>query len=192
MSVVEFAARRSCDSPEWYTPSRFVEAARTVMGGIDLDPASHEEANRTVKATKFYDEQMDGLSQPWTGRVFLNPPGGKRGAQSLVSLFWGYLMREWFHGRVEQAVWIGYSLEQLQTLQRASSKHPIDFAMCIPSARIAFVENKAKRAERMAKLVSAGKTPNEKSHPSHSNYITYIGQNADEFRRVFSAFGVTR
>lgn len=53
MSSVDFAARHSMDSPEWYTPSPFVEAAREVMGGIDLDPASHEEANRIIKAARY-------------------------------------------------------------------------------------------------------------------------------------------
>jgi hypothetical protein len=34
---------------EWYTPARFVDATRTVLGKIDLDPCSCEAAQETVK-----------------------------------------------------------------------------------------------------------------------------------------------
>lgn len=185
-ATLEFAARHSCDSPEWYTPSPFVEAAREVMGGIDLDPASHEEANRTVKASKFYTAEDDGLKQEWRGRVFLNPPGG------LVKEFWLKLIDS---TAVEQAIWIGYSLEQLQTLQQTGRQgmvSPLYFPMCVTAKRIAFVENEAKRAVRVEKLTQAGKKPNAKSSPSHSNYIIYIGPRVNVFRDIFSQFGVTR
>jgi hypothetical protein len=182
MSTQVFAARHSMDSDSWYTPSPFVEAARDVMGGIDLDPASHEEADRTVKAKRFYTAEDDGLAQPWKGRIFLNPPGG------LVTEFWQALMRAWSNRDIEQAIWIGYSLEQLQTLQGCEWT-PLDFPLCVTSRRIAFVENEAKRALRIEKLKAAGKAPNLKSSPSHSNYITYLGPNPSKFITVFCAFG---
>lgn len=178
----EFAARHSMDSPEWYTPEPFVEAARRVMGAIDLDPASHEEANRTVKAAKYYTEAENGLMQEWRGRVFLNPPGG------LVGEFWKKLITS--HD-VPEAIWIGYSLEQLQTLQCVGAgMTPLDWSMCIPNRRIAFVENEAKQAQRFAKLIAVGKKPNPKSSPSHANYITYVGHDHhDKFAAEFSKFG---
>ena len=55
--------------------------------------------------------------------------------------------------------------------------------------RIAFIENEAKKAERIAKMLAAGKQPKEKSSPSHSNYITYLGPHTKQFYQVFSAFG---
>jgi hypothetical protein len=39
---------------EWYTPGDIIEAARAVLGGFDLDPASSEIANRTVRAARFF------------------------------------------------------------------------------------------------------------------------------------------
>ena len=54
---------------EWFSPPEIVEAARIVMGGIDLDPASCEVANAIVKATHFFSIRDDGLSREWSGKV---------------------------------------------------------------------------------------------------------------------------
>lgn len=178
MSPPAFAARHSMDSAEWYSPAPYVDAAREVMGGIDLDPASHEDANQIVQAPRFYTANYDGLSKPWFGRIFLNPPGG------LVDVFWMALMTAWLHKDIEQAVWIGYSLEQLQTLQMLQGggwRTPLNFPICVPKRRIAFVESEAKKAAR--------KKPNQRSSPSHGNYVTYLGDQNEKFAEVFGKFG---
>lgn len=180
-----FAGRHSCDSPEWYTPIPIVDAARRVMGRIDLDPASHPEANAHIRARRIYTEDDNGLILPWRGRIVNNPPGG------LVADFWAKLLYEFAHGRTREAIWIGYSLEQLQSLQRCPGigRFPFDFPMCIPRDRLAFIENRAKRRARFRELRALGKVPTKRSQPSHGNYVTYLGANRAAFRREFSQFG---
>lgn len=56
---------------EWYTPSKYIEAARAVMGSIDLDPATTEQANKTICAKKYYTRETNGLLQEWHGNVWL-------------------------------------------------------------------------------------------------------------------------
>lgn len=168
-------------SASWYTPPAYIEAARTVMGAIDLDPASHPDANAMVGAPRFFTEADDGLRQSWDGRVFVNPPGG------FVGLFWKKLIGE---PGVDQAIWIGYSLEQLQTLQRVgAARTPLDCPLCFPSRRIAFIENAAKQETRLAQLRAQQKRVTTASRPSHANYIAYIGPHVHQFADVFAAFG---
>lgn len=59
---------------DWYTPLKYIDAARTVMGSIDTDPASSELAQQTVQATKFYTQETNGLLAEWSGNVWMNPP----------------------------------------------------------------------------------------------------------------------
>jgi DNA N-6-adenine-methyltransferase (Dam). len=58
---------------EWYTPPDIIERARVCLGGIDLDPASSEVAQRWIKADTYYTADMPA-THAWAGRVWLNPP----------------------------------------------------------------------------------------------------------------------
>jgi hypothetical protein len=182
------AARHTMADPDWYTPQNLVEAARAAMGGIDLDPATEPEANVIIRATNYFTHDTDGLKHPWAGRVFLNPPGG------LVDQFWAKLEREYRRGEVTAAIWIGYSLEQLQTLQNAAvDRTPLDYPLCFTKRRIAFIENTAKREARWQKW-QANEDLNkpkwkEKGSPSHGNYICYLGRTPDRFAAAFGEFG---
>jgi len=84
---------------EWYTPQEYVDLARNVMGGIDLDPATHEIPQRRIKAEKYFTEKDDGLTKEWHGRVWLNPPY----AATLIYRFVDKLLAEIKAGRVTQA-----------------------------------------------------------------------------------------
>jgi len=68
------------DSDAWFTPVRYIEAARAALGGvIELDPFTCREANRVVGARRFFTAEDDAFKQSWRlprgpRTVFLNPP----------------------------------------------------------------------------------------------------------------------
>lgn len=62
-------------SVEWYTPPEIFEALDLTF---DLDPCSPGQGKSFVPARRHYTAADDGLSSPWTGRVFCNPPYGSQ------------------------------------------------------------------------------------------------------------------
>lgn len=158
--------KHSSASAEHMTPAGVVESARSVLGSIDLDPASTTFANQIVRAKRIYTKHDDGLSKQWRGRVFLNPPGGTldaavRGTRSSQVLWWAKLVEEWESERVTSAIFVGFSLELLQAVQQIDVPHPLDFPCCIPKRRIKFdtLEN--------GRRVSG-------NQPTHSNVIVWL------------------
>lgn len=167
-------ARHSSASVEHYTPEYIIEAARTVLGDIDLDPASCDEAQQYVKAERFFKEADDGLAWEWFGRVFLNPPGGRINGKSSQKVWWAKLAREFVCRRTEAAVFVGFSIEMLQTTQNGLDwPIPAASTFCIPKKRIAY--------RRPGGAVG--------SAPPHASVIVYLGEDQDVFRDVFSEIG---
>ena len=64
----------------WETPPELVAALESVFGRFDLDPcAASADANRArVKARVRLTVSDNGLTVPWRGRVFVNPPYGRQ------------------------------------------------------------------------------------------------------------------
>ena len=149
---------------EWYTPQPFIEAARLVMGAIDLDPASSDVANTVVNAAAYFTAQDDGLSQDWYGRVWMNPPY----AQPLVSQFCAKLRDEYDAGNVTDAIMLVNNATETAWFQRIIGAAS---AVCFPLARVKFW------------------APDRVAAPLQGQAVVYLGDNPAAFIREFAAFG---
>ncbi len=159
----------------WQTPQEIIEASRKLMEFIELDPASDEEANQRVEADVFFFE--DSLNQLWDAETaFLNPPGGRGQPKA----FWNKLLENWKNENIGQAIYIAFSLEQLQQNQSM-----LDFPVCFPNKRLKYVPREGKAAS-----------------PTHASAIVYLPPRAGDsehrfvsklavqkFEDIFSKFG---
>ena len=152
------------DQNDWRTPRKFLDAAREVMGGIDLDPATSKEANETVDATLIYTEDDDGLQQPWKGRVWLNPPYGGN-----ARLFIERLMREYEVGNVTAAC----TLVNSHPTETKWFQQLFDHAICFVAGRIDF----------------GGPSRAVSTTSTHGSAVAYLGKDREKFAKVFSQFG---
>jgi phage N-6-adenine-methyltransferase len=85
------------DSDDWHTPPAIVEAARRVLGRIDLDPFSSDTANRTIKATRYLSKADNALHpRQWTDQpctCWINPPYGRGIVDQAIDRFLAELPR---------------------------------------------------------------------------------------------------
>jgi hypothetical protein len=151
--------------PEWYTPAEYVEAARKVMGGIDLDPASCAEADQVIRADRFYSRDDDGLAHAWAGRVWMNPPF----AQPAVTDFCTKLVEHYTAGDVTAACLLVNNATETRWFQTIAQHAS---ALCFPAGRVSFWY------------------PNEKgSAPLQGQTVVYFGTAPSVFCDVFGPFG---
>jgi hypothetical protein len=97
-------------SDDWHTPLE--QILKPIGLKYDLDPcAPMDRTHYFVEARKIYTKVDDGLSQPWLGLVFMNPPfGGRRGHvpwlqkfldhANGVAIVRAYTSSDWFHDYV--------------------------------------------------------------------------------------------
>lgn len=156
---------KSKKSFEWWTPLHIIEAARAVLNGIELDPASCEAANQIVRASRIYTLADNGLAQSWRARsIWLNPP--YCGQQAL----WvKRLIAEYDAGNVEQAILLVSAATDTAWCQSLLESYPC----CMVKGRINF---------RSPDGTNSGAT--------FGNLLAYCGPNKDRFIEIFSRFGV--
>lgn len=146
---------------EWYTPPKYIEAAREVLGTIDLDPASNDFANQTVKASTYFTEEINGLEQEWFGNVWMNPPY----STALLTKFADKLVES----DISQAIVLVNNATETAWFEKMVSKAS---AILFHKGRIRFV-----------------KRDGEHGAPLQGQAFIYYGDNPERFLEVFSQFG---
>ncbi|MDI6028325.1 DNA N-6-adenine-methyltransferase [Corticibacterium sp. UT-5YL-CI-8] len=150
---------------EWYTPAQYIELARSVMGGFDVDPASNPIAQEKVRAATYYTEETNGLDKPWNGRVWLNPPY----AQPAISHFADKTVEEVQAGRCVEAVVLTHNYTDTGWFQKLAK---VASAICFTKGRIRFESPSG-----------------EKASPTQGQAFFYFGSNAIKFAEVFRDTG---
>jgi hypothetical protein len=154
---------------EWYTPKYYVELARLVLGGIDLDPASNATAQAWIQATHYYTEADNGLLQHWRGRVFLNPPYGKTAGKSNMELWAKKLEHEYLTGNTTAAIMLINSTHGYAWYENLWTRWPV----CLARERIRFVKPDGTQGDQAKR----GQT------------FVYFGLDYRRFIEVFSPIG---
>lgn len=161
---------------EAYTDPRIVTAARAALGQIDLDPASCAEAQRVVQAARWYGLDhpdpagRDGLTSPWAGRVWLNPPFS-------APMPWvERLIAAYQAGAVPAAVLLVRGDPSTAYSQKLRG---VAAASCWPSPRLQFWP---------WRMTAKGK----RSSSDFPTIVWYLGGSPGRFITAFSPFGDTR
>lgn len=156
-SKAQWAALTSNESVEWYTPPKYIELARQVLGEIDLDPASNELAQSWIKAKTFYTAADDALSKPWFGRMWLNPP------YTGVPKWIDKAIAEHDSGAITEAVLLVKPADGASWYKKLNKRFP----RCGVDHRIKFIDKDGIAQPR----------------PAHGNAFFYLGQNLKLFGR---------
>lgn len=150
-------------SEHWYTPQPHIEAARSVLGVIDLDPASSDIANRTVRAERYFTEADDGLAQEWAGRVWMNPPYGEPAGRFVAKL-----AEHLGDGSVSAAV----VLVSLHAMSAGWFEPLYNAILCVTTGRLKFTDESG--------------TPGS---PTFGSVFAYFGPDEHRFAKEFRQFG---
>ena len=161
-------ANYSSETNEWYTPVTYLQSVRDFLGEIDLDPASNAIANEAVQAKKIYTANDDGLALPWNGRVFVNPPYGIEGGQSVAGQFCTKAIEEHAAGNASEVIIL------VNSVHSQKWQAPLyDYAVCFVDHRIKFVNGDG----------------SENENPTFQNIFIYLGPHKEDFAASFSKFG---
>lgn len=151
---------------EYYTPPHIIEAARAVLGWIDLDPFSCEAANQIVGAREYWTIQTepDQFDRPWYGRVWMNHPFIRGFSGACL----GKLVAEFEAGNVMAALCITYANTSEQYFQPLLRR-----PQCYLYPRTNYVDAQGNKIRGVTK----------------GSVVTYFGPRLLAFEQAFSPLG---
>lgn len=152
---------------EYYTPLEIISAARLVMGSIDLDPFSSGAANERVRAKWYFDESTDGLSQDWSGNVWMNHPFSREYNRKCIEK----LFNEYEAGNVGQACCITFAATSEQWFMPLHR-----FPQCYLVPRTNYYLPNGERKTGVTK----------------GSVVTYMGHRREQFRQEFIKHGMVK
>lgn len=150
---------------DWYTPDHILQSVKNIFT-IDLDPASSIIANQTVGAKKFYTKEDDGLSKPWSGNVFINPPY----TRGVMPGFAEKLLNEYNNGNIQQGIILVNAVIDTKAGQLLLNNCD---AVCFIAGRLQFKRN----------------GENTRSSNTLGQMVCYFGDNSRLFINEFDQHG---
>jgi hypothetical protein len=223
-------AMHSAASPDWGTPMILRDFSACVLApaafgpAIDLDyatsaywqewwPNPAERPSAFLDGSKGRDVLIEAdrrRAAPRLGSGHLNPPG--IGGGGMVQQCWELLEKEHREEKLGSGFWVGFSVEQLGSLQNVGERNPLTcgadglITTIIPSRRahyvvppeqlIAITKLKMKRREPRSKLWLAEKRlieklrnraddrPVDAGAPSHLSYVSILWHRDRAVRRT--------
>jgi ParB family chromosome partitioning protein len=150
---------------EWFTPEFYITLARSVLGEIDLDPATSAQAQKLINAGTFYTAENDGLQQEWHGRVWLNPPF----AQPLIEHFVFKMAAEYTANRITAGIMLTHNYTDTTWFHEAAK---VANAICFTRGRVKFYKPDGTIAA-----------------PTQGQAFFYFGADVSAFFRQFKKIG---
>ena len=162
---------------DWQTPDEYIEAARSVLGEIELDPATSDNAQARIKAKRYHTAKDNGLDKHWTGKVWINPP------YNLLPAMVGKLVGHYIAGDIPEAILLTHTQEiwaaWFQAALMESSAH------CLFDHLVKW--HAGHTADIPKILLFQGKPP---EYDTRGSIAVYFGPNPDRFEQYFGKYGV--
>jgi len=155
---------------EWRTPEKYINSVKDVLGPIDTDPASNDEAQALIQAGIHHNVNDNGLDHSWMGRTFMNPPYSR----ALIPKFTNKFLSELKCGHITTGIVLVNAATDSKWFHNLINQAQ---ASCFTKGRISFL-----------RPGQSYQVDNGKKGQIGSAFL-YFGDDVDSFTAEFSQYG---